>query len=113
MFSLLKRLKGSTLPIADATEPTDRDEWQSSTGIRDIDGLWQEALDGYRRSLPSDLCDLSTCVMLDLERCLTTEDIMDVVQDASESLGNALRLPLVPVTRNLYGRMEAELEKLS
>ena len=26
---------------------------------------------------------------------------------------NVLRLPLVPVTRNLYGRMEAELEKLS
>ncbi|VDC04283.1 unnamed protein product, partial [Peniophora sp. CBMAI 1063] len=84
---------------------------------RDIDGIWQDALDQYRRSLPHDLNKLSERILGDLEACLTTAQIIDALEKTSESLdkrrnGNGLLSRLRAVLKPLVYGLSAILEAM-
>lgn len=53
-----------------------------------LDGLWDSAIEQYRRSLNVDLQDPSLSFVDDLQHCSTAEQILDVLQAKSKYLHN-------------------------
>ncbi|VDC03187.1 unnamed protein product [Peniophora sp. CBMAI 1063] len=120
MFSSTRRrlrLSGSRLEVM---EPSNHDVVCDTAG--DMAGLWQDALDDYRRALVPDLHDLYGRVVGHLERCLTSEDILDLFERSLKSLdkqrsGNQsslrLRAVLKPLVRGLVVVLDAVAETMS
>ncbi|KZV62933.1 hypothetical protein PENSPDRAFT_230549 [Peniophora sp. CONT] len=122
MFSSVRRrLKRPGSPTQ-SPEVTDSDPYHKTSTSGDVDGIWQNALDDYRRSLPPDLCDFSIRFVNDTERCRTSEDILNLLQGTSVRLGkrregndlaNRLRSALKPLVYGLGVILDATAETAS
>ncbi|VDC03062.1 unnamed protein product [Peniophora sp. CBMAI 1063] len=88
----------------------------------DLEELWNDALDQYRSSLSIDPRDQGLAFVRDLERCTSSDDILDYLQDTSECLSDrrqgskasrALRKSLKPLIRGLSVILDAGSETAS
>ena len=118
---LRRRLKpgsSSTAEPQTTTDPTYHDT--SSPG--DIDGLWQDALDVYRRSLGIDLRNPSIPFVSDLEKCRTSDEVIGVLENTARSLArrrrgegasSRLRIALKPLVYGLTVILDTTAESVS
>ncbi|KZV68451.1 hypothetical protein PENSPDRAFT_687223 [Peniophora sp. CONT] len=95
---------------------------QSSSAPLEGDDIWNYALNEYRACLDIDLRDNASSLARDLELCSNTDEILDVLQDASECLSDrrqgskasrVLRGALRPVVDGLSAILNTSAETAS